>query len=62
MILLQATVLPQYQGSKMKGIKAETDIFEGMKFGTLLGYKNIAPGLISGSGHVRSKVKNRRRG
>jgi len=28
----KVTVLPQYQGPNMKGIKAETDIFEGMKF------------------------------
>jgi len=40
----------------------ETDIFEGMKFGTLLSYMNITPGLMSDSGNVRSKVKNRRRG
>jgi len=28
----KATVLPQYQGPKMKGVKVETNIFEGMKF------------------------------
>ena len=36
----------------MKGVKVETDIFEGMKFGTLLSHRDIAPGLMSGSGHV----------
>lgn len=36
----------------MKGIKVESDIFEGMKFGTLLSYRDIAPGLMSDSGHV----------
>ena len=36
----------------MKGIKVETDIFEGMKFGALLSYCDIAPGLMLDSGHV----------
>ena len=29
----QPEVLPEYQGPKLKGVRVETDIFEGMKFG-----------------------------
>jgi hypothetical protein len=36
----------------MKGIKVETDIFEGMKFGMLLCCRDIEPELTSDSGHV----------
>ncbi len=32
---MQATVLPQYQGPSKKGIKVESNIFDGMKFGIL---------------------------
>lgn len=29
---LQITVLPEYQGLKLKDVKVETDLFAGMKF------------------------------
>jgi len=32
----KASVLPQYTGLSKKGVKVESNIFEGMKFGTLL--------------------------
>ena len=32
----QPEVLPEYQGPKLKGVRVETDIFEGMKFGQTL--------------------------
>jgi hypothetical protein len=30
---LQPEVLPEYHGPNLKGVRVETDIFEGMKFG-----------------------------